>query len=165
MVPMPNELSKLHDIHLPPPISSWLLAPGWYILMSLCIGSAFFFLRGYLKTNQRKQLKKKGLKALSLIRIQHQQNPDSQLTSAAISELLRQIALICYSRDRVAGLQGEAWIQFLSETTHVDVGVAREALLYLPYQPSHSAKQTEDQLNQLFDIAQQWIQDQEFHHV
>ena len=37
-----NPLVNLKDIHLPPPVSFWPPAPGWWILAVLLITSLFF---------------------------------------------------------------------------------------------------------------------------
>lgn len=167
---MPTELAKLHDIHPPEPISPWILAPGWYVLIVLVLGLGTTFFYFLFKRRSQQQLRRHVLKKLAVLEIEHQQIPNSQKTAAAISELLRQVALICYPREQVAGLQGQAWLAFLDQTQRgalhhsaektIDFISLQNALLNYPYQPPLPPKQASAQLDLLLQAAKIWLNHQ-----
>ncbi len=153
---MASDLAQLHDIHMPAPIGWWPLAPGWYLLAAslalVCFLMGFWLRRSYLNS----RAKREALRALAVYQRQYQQDKNCQLTSAAMSELLKRVALAYYPRTRVAGLQGEPWIMFLSTTVKgVDFSSVRTLLLEGPYRPSRSHN-----LQPLFLIAHKWIKRQ-----
>ncbi len=161
-------LAGLHDIHLPKPVSPWAIAPGWYALMMIVsIISIALYLR-LIRRRKQKQFERQTLQILRDIEINYSNNLDSQKACAAISELLRRIALLCYSRAQVAGLQGDAWLEFLSDTSlaeqhqskqlPIDFKLFRKALVEYPYQPSTSQGQQE--IEALFEVVGQWIKNQ-----
>ncbi|MDP3562467.1 MAG: DUF4381 domain-containing protein [Legionellaceae bacterium] len=154
-------LTQLRDIHLPAEINHWWpLAPGWYILMLFLIitsTSAIFLTKRYLS---RQYIKKQALNVLTTIEKEQRMTPNSQRASAAVSELLKRVALARYSREEIAGLHGEDWLTFLlshdvKNAQDRDWSSIRKALLEYPYQPPH-----QHNLNQLFHFARQWIENQ-----
>lgn len=168
MVSAVPELAQLHDIHLPAPISSWALAPGWYGLMIILSGIAIVVCLRIRRTQAQQRFKKQVLQMLRNIEIDYSHTANSQKTCAAISELLRRVALMCYPRTQVAGLQGDAWLTFLSDTSpassqkikqsSIDFTLFRKALLEYPYQPS--VPQAQPQIEALFQAVTQWIKNQ-----
>ncbi len=153
---MANDLTQLHDIHLPAPIGWWPLAPGWYLLAaSIIVGGLVLglLLRRHFINGRPKR---SALRALADYQLQYQQDKNSQAGSAKISELLKRVALVYYPRTRVAGLQGEAWMMFLNGTgKKVSFTKERSLLLELPYRPSPALD-----LQPLFDTARKWIKRQ-----
>lgn len=150
---MDNDLSQLHDIHLPEPIGWWPIAPGWYLLALILVTAglliALFCHRYYLHGRARRA----ALRALADYQKQYQHDANSQACTANISMLLKRVALAYYPRTRVAGLQGEAWIAFLNSTAKgVNFNSVRMQLLELPWKPSQNSK-----LQPLFQTAQKWI--------
>lgn len=148
------ELAQLRDIHMPLPISSWPLAPGYYLLAVMLIvifaGLIYFGLRclSYGRACRH------ALNDLSICEEQHKQSPNSQKTCAMVSELLKRTALAYYPRPQVAGLQGEAWLTFLNDKLlkNDNFSLVRDALLEYPYQHSR-----ECDLTILFKLARSWI--------
>lgn len=156
--PVP-QLAQLHDIHLPTPIGWWPLAPGWIVLICLVLCLALRLSHvircRYLHGRARRQ----ALRTLTDYEKQHRQHPNSQRSSALISELLKRVALAYYPREQVAGLQGDAWLTFLNETMITPkkhLNPIRNALLEYPYQPPQSCN-----LDPLFTFARAWIKLQE----
>ena len=151
-----DALAALQDIHLPPAIGAWPWAPGWYLGLACgftaCLVAIIVLHRHYING----RAKRAALCLLSLYQAQHQQAPNSQQTTALISELLRRVALAYYPRTRVAGLMGEAWVVFLNSTVkRVNFDAVHQQLLEAPYQPPQSCD-----LKPLFDITRQWIKGQ-----
>ena len=55
---MKPDLSQLRDIHLPPPVSWWPLAPGWWLLLGtllLLTAIAFWLWRRRRRSNWRRE--------------------------------------------------------------------------------------------------------------
>lgn len=151
--PPSQALEKLRDIHAPAPVGWWPLAPGWYLLLVMLIlavcGILFFVLRRVANSRAKRQ----ALQLLLSYEQQYQQVPNSQLTTAHVSELLRRVALVYFPREAVAGLQGEAWIMFLNNTSKgLDFSKVYHELLEMPYQPK-----TSGDLQALFRLARTWI--------
>lgn len=160
------ELTQLHDIHIPTPVDWWPLAPGWYLLALIVIftGLCLIYLayRHYSGGHARRQ----ALQALANYETQHRQHPNSQRSSAAVSELLKRVALAYYPREQVAGLQGEVWLDFLNRTATsrrtdavkqnddrtINFDRVRNELLEYPYQPPQPCD-----LEPLFHLARTWI--------
>lgn len=146
-------LTKLHDIHLPKAIAWWPLAPGWYlltiILLALLVALVYYFRRRYLNSRPRQQ----ALQLLARYQQEYQKGASSQQTAAKISELLRRVALVYFSREQVASLQGEAWLSFLNHTAKsVDFNKLQQALIVQPYQTLEATD-----LEPLFTATRTWI--------
>lgn len=106
---------ELRDIHLPEPISWWPPAPGWWILlaaMALTIAGIFLF-RFYLK---KQALRKTVIAEFEAICTLYKENNNSLQFIQSLSILLRRTCISFYPRSEVAGLTGEAWLQFLNDT-------------------------------------------------
>ena len=90
-MPKAQELANLHDIHLPESIGWWPLAPGWYgltlLLILILMVASFLVGRYYLNGRARRQ----ALRLLTTYRQQHQRSPNSQLSTARVSELLKRV--------------------------------------------------------------------------
>lgn len=150
---VPPELAQLRDIHLPGLVGWWPLAPGWYLLLMILVltllSLVFLLRRHYLQA----QVKRQALHVLVSYEQAFIEHRNSQITAAQVSELLKRVALMYFSRSDVASLQGDAWIMFLNQTSkQLDFNEVRHELLEVPYQPM-----TTDDLQRLFQLARQWI--------
>ena len=102
----------LKDIHLPPEIGFWPIAPGWWFLFSLLLvvlGLVWWWRR----YRQRQQLFKEARQLL--LQIEQQVNADSREKLIQLSALLRRVALTLEPRDAVASLSGAAWLRYLDQ--------------------------------------------------
>ncbi len=147
---MPDPIATLRDVHLPPPVSMWPLAWGWYLLAGfiiLCMLVSFYFLWKYLR---RTAPRRYALKQLHQLR--NQANSMAQL-----SILVKRVALAYYPTHQVAGLQGEAWLEFLNATgdTQEFTGPVGRLLIVAPYK-----KQETKGLEPLFDLLEDWFKKQ-----
>lgn len=146
-------LEQLKDIQLPPLISWWPLAPGWYGLILLVMISIITFALGRYYYNKTR-IKREALKILKNYEQQYFITAgDSQLISAKLSELLRRVALAYFPRSEVARLYGHEWLTFLNRTgKNIDFESVGESLLLLPYQTKQNAD-----LSPLFYCVKSWI--------
>ena len=77
---------------------------------------------------------------------------------ASLSALLKRVAMTAYSRERVASLSGEAWLQFLNQQV-AGRGLAKEwgqCLKTAPYQTDGPAVSSEER-RALIERVRQWI--------
>ena len=111
-----NQLINLKDIHLPPPVSFWPPAPGWWILSVLLISSFFFGAMWFYRVQKKRKPKNEALRILKNLQILHQNSQDELESLRNLSNLLRRTALTIYENDTVASLQGSAWLEFLDKT-------------------------------------------------
>ncbi len=148
-----DPLAQLKDIHLPNPVSWWPLAPGWYVMGIFILFLISLFAFWLYKRHAHALAKKQALKLLAHYKKQYEKTSDTSLTSAHISELLRRVALVYYPRDQVASLQGDAWLQFLNETSKgIDFNPIRHMLLDTPFKQKDTVN-----LTPLFHKAEHWI--------
>lgn len=151
MVFSPQDLAQLRDIHLPKPIHWWPLAPGWYVMTIILILISMIMVKTLYRRSMNNRAKRIALQTLA-----HYQQDKSPLMSAKVSELLKQVALAYYPREKVAHLHGEAWLTFLNSTARgVNFDSVRVELLETPYRTT-----TMVDLQPLFKTAFNWIKKQ-----
>ena len=111
-----NPLAGLRDIHLPKAVSLWPPAPGWIILLSLCLILGVLlslFIHRKLKPFQPKRA---SLLELNLIEFRYnKKHLNSIETAAALNQLLKRYCLAVYGRPKVARLYGTSWETFLGD--------------------------------------------------
>ena len=111
-----NPLVNLKDIHLPPPVSFWPPAPGWWILALLLISTLFIGGVWLYRKYKKSKPKTEALRILKDLQILYQNSQDDLVSLRNLSNLLRRTALTYYDNDTVASLQGSSWLEFLDET-------------------------------------------------
>ena len=97
----------LRDIHLPAPIDWWPVAPGWWILGGLLLLSLIvsWSLRRFRQRRRMQRLALRQLEELAKL-------PETELPTA-LSRFLRQAAISHFPQQDCAGLNGQAWLEFL----------------------------------------------------
>lgn len=149
----------LRDIHLPDPISWWPPAIGWWLLAGIIVLSCIA-LNTWLRyqyqikhspANQAQQ-------ALQAIRIEYQQNSDSQYLIRELSALFRRLCISLFPREKTASLVGEDWLLFLdqcmvlvTENKPFSRGIGH-VLIAAPYR-----QQIDINGQQLLLLCEQWI--------
>jgi hypothetical protein len=138
----------LRDIHLPTPVSWWPPAPGWWLLSGLVL-ILVLLLWLLLRYRRRRRLRRLALRQLTeLARL-----ADTEL-AAPLSRLLRQAALSHFPPRETAGLQGQAWLEFLDrpfKDQPFSKGVGR-CLADAPYRPP-----TQVETGALLSLCQAWL--------
>lgn len=151
-------LAKLHDIQLPKPIGWWPTAWGWYVLIVFGFLTIAVFVYGVIRLRIRGRAQREALRLLETYYQHYQQERNAQLASRNLSQLLRRVALAYFPREQVAGLQGEAWINFLTQhAKEVDFAAIHSCLLELPYESTRTNNQCEQAVTLFFKYTKMWI--------
>ena len=132
---MDPEQIPLRDLHLPEAVGWWPLAPGWYAVIGVILIVCLYLLRLYLRRRARGAARRHALKQLARLTAEFEQHGNAVAFSSEMSELLRRTMLAYAPREEVAGLTGEAWLQWLDRDLdqprfQSDTG---RKLLELPY--------------------------------
>lgn len=146
-----SQLELLRDIRLPEPIGWWPLAPGWWIVATLCLAVIVgAILWSFLR---RRTVRFAALRELDALRIAEGPT-DMSYYATEISALLRRVAI--RANGRAAGLlNGAEWSDYLSSGKG---GMDRHwsaVLAEAPYSPPHLAETGE--ICALADAAELWI--------
>lgn len=113
---MAPSLEQLRPLHPPPEVGLWPPAPGWWLLALLLLGLLCYGFWRLRRHRCRNRYRSQALIELTALYHHYQQHGDQGRYLQQAGELLRRAALAAYPRERVAGLQGEAWTRFLAET-------------------------------------------------
>jgi hypothetical protein len=104
-----NWLDQLAPEHAPAPPGWWPPAPGWWglavLLLIVAIGAWVWW------RSPRRRLRQATLRELRKIRAADLRPNE---TAQAIQNLLRRYALVLFGPERVARLNGSAWLEFLA---------------------------------------------------
>lgn len=145
----------LRDIHLPALPGLWPLAWGWWLLVSLIAVLGFglwWLLRRY------RQQRRFRLAAQSLSEIFSAPDINPQQKQVALSQWLRQVAILSAGREQVASLTGRVWQEYLDRGladqpfTH---GIGR--LLCHAYSATPVAEWDNEAL---YGLCQRWLKQQ-----
>ena len=124
----------LNDIHLPEAVSWWPLAIGWWVLMVVVVVT---LVGGYwLYKRLTRKTATKQAKAI-LLTIRQNASNDVLQTIKELSACLRRVSISVDSREKTAGLVGDAWLSYLDESMEgapFKKGIGR-LLVDAPYQP------------------------------
>ena len=155
-MPEVNPLANLKDIHLPPAISFWPPAPGWWILAVFFVLLTVFCVWWLRRRYEGSRHKVEVLRILKNLQLQHEESPAALTTLRTLSQLLRRTALSFSKQEDVASLQGEDWLKFLDKsgnTTKFTKGVGKifgENLFQ--YKP-------EFEIETLFPLVSKWVKE------
>jgi hypothetical protein len=125
----------LRDLHLPNPIGWWPLAPGWWVLIALAAGVLGYLALRSLRSWQFNAPRRYALRQLAKVEASYLSHGNVVTLGQDLSELTRRTMLAYAPRHEVAGLSGEAWLQWLDRDLpvpyfHTEGG---KSLLQLPY--------------------------------
>lgn len=155
-----GSLDNLHDIVVPLPEPWWPPAPGWYVLGALLILVAAWLLIDRIRHWWTNRYRGTAMQELHRLQTSSIQDGDRAGTMIALDQLLKRVALAAWPRRDVAGLSGEPWIRFLSQTGRVDTFTADQTSLLrdVVYSTRISRQLSAQQCSELFEAAGRWIQ-------
>jgi len=146
-------VQNLKDIHLPPAISAWQLAPVWITLIILFCICATCIAMHFHKMKLRRVALKTALRTLQNLRLSAEEHPLHVVNE--ISQLLRRVSLFYFNREKVAGLTGNAWLDFLNQTGHTLKFNDKEISTLLTQ--SQYQKSQDIDLHALFELTKHWL--------
>jgi hypothetical protein len=150
--PDPASLSRLHDIALPPPVSWWPPATGWYWLggvLLLILTLAFAgILRRYLANRYRRAALRES-----------KQIPEARWPPAAASALLKRTAMAAWGRGKTAGLSGQVWVEWLNNRCEPAVFTGDSARLLAECAHDERQEISKPQIQELLGAVRLWIRD------
>lgn len=150
-------LAELKDIHYPSPLSWLTLAPGWWIALGIL--SAFILYVAWRRQKHRaaNRAKKYALAYLAQLERAAKTQKSDALLAGEVDALLKRTALFFFPRETLASLNGQAWLDFLSQhDKYKRISAYRYELTELPYQDvSCSVKSTD--MRGLFAAAKAWV--------
>ena len=151
----------LRDILLPDRIGWWPPAPGWWMLALLALVVILLMVKFWRRRQQRQRLLKPANQQLQQIERRFSRHGDNGQLVAELSTLLRQVALNRYPRRQVAGLIGDAWLEWLDQAFNQNTkttdeqpfakGIGR-ALVEQAYRPD-----PEFSTEPLLALCQRWL--------
>jgi len=152
-----DPLAALNPLRDPALIAWWPLAPGWWVVIVLCLLAiacvCYILIRRYRANAYRRQ----ALKQLGEIRAQCGQTPQDaehkQSIARQTNALVKAVALRVYPRHDIAALSGNAWQQFLNKT-----GASEKARFPDGFAKAAYQRNCNDlNLEQLFTASEHWI--------
>ena len=142
----PASLENLHDIVAPLPVPWWPPAPGWLFLGSLFLLALLIVLMRVVLRYRRNAYRRAALAELQMAAAQKE-------PLSLIAGLLKRTALATYPREDVAGLTGEAWVEWLAETGNMTLPAPVVTALG---QNLYNVGETDSKV--LIDFTRRWIQ-------
>lgn len=110
---MNPEQLPLRDLHLPDPVGWWPLAPGWWMLIALVACAMLWLaLKGWRRYRHNAS-RRLAIRKLAEIQKEFTAGVDAVTLGRQLSELTRRAMLAYAPRGEVAGLTGDAWLQWL----------------------------------------------------
>ena len=142
------DFDDMHDIVVSDPISWWPLAPGWYVLILVLAMAVIWFGVTTFKQWKKNSYRREALRELR------------DISPTELPALIKRVALSAWSREEVATLSGDAWLQFLDRsgnTTEFTQG-AGKLLLDISYNPHSQINNNSPEYQQLLNLVRRWIQ-------
>ncbi|WP_209833051.1 DUF4381 domain-containing protein [Ruegeria sp. HKCCE3926] len=135
-------LNMLEPAPEPTLVSMFPQTWGWLALAVILLGLAVLVSVFFIRRRRANAYRRHALAELA----------DPDISSAKVAEILRRTALVAYSRRQVAGIHGDDWLNFLSQTSDdksflSDIG---QTLIDAPYKdlPPNRA---------LTQLARHWV--------
>lgn len=148
-------LQGMDTIVLPAPIAWWPQTLAWKILALLLLVWALRTLYRRYRQYQRNRYRRDLLRQLDELAAQ----PNWRCALLSLPGLLKATALAAYSRELVAELSGQRWLDFLNAQTPeaLFAGDSGQQLLQVAYQPPASWGLAEAEGRRLLASVRQWI--------
>ena len=143
---MDPEQLPLRDLHLPPEISWWPLAPGWWAVLAILAAGLVWLLYQSLQRWRAGRPRRAALRQLLLLNKEYQASGNIQWLGIELSALLRRAMLAYAPRSEIAGLTGRSWLRWLDRDLNESLFSAGpgQMLESLPYRRPELGEQDLD---------------------
>lgn len=118
-----TSLDLMHDIIVPPAVSFWPLAPGWYVLSLLLLTYSLYLglkLRAKYRANRYRREAMQELVSLA--------KSEGAGEIERLLKLMKRVALQHFGRERVASLSDTLWWEFVEKHSNVKIDNALRTL-------------------------------------
>ncbi len=149
-----DPLEQLRDLHVPDPVSFWPPALGWWLVALVLFGLLALGL-WVIQYRRKTAARRAALAELTALKTTFNDTQNTTNLLGSLSQLLRRYAIVCCGRERVAGLTGLGWLQFLDEhgrTQQFSSEMGQQAFAALPYGAQHKVNGQE-----MLDLVERWI--------
>lgn len=154
----PYSLSALEDIVVPDPVGFFPLAVGWWFVIALALIWLTYGLTIFVLRYRQNAYRREGVKLIK--KLETITSLESGLRK--VDEVLKRVAMVSYSREKVGSLWGADWVDFLRasvrEFRFSDANA--ETMASVNYQNISSSFRHEDYLATL-RAAIAWIREHE----
>jgi len=146
----PASLDRLNDIVVPPAVSWWPPAPGWYFLAVVLLIAFLLACASMIRRYRANRYRREAL--AELVRLKP--GPESLKD---LADLLKRTAMTASGRDTVAALSGDQWVEWLNgQCAHpVFQDVSRELLARSLYTSNSTG--SEQDVAALYQAVRQWV--------
>ncbi|WP_419835150.1 DUF4381 domain-containing protein [Endozoicomonas atrinae] len=158
---MQNPLDQLRPNHLPDPVGLWPPAIGWWILTLIVIALLVLVSVYIWRRWQKNRYRSEALHQARQIKADYQVHQSLHRLANESNELLKRVALHAFPRNKVAGLTGTSWSQFLADTGGIPEFLNHSAFNNdrynpeIPLTPSHGSP--DEMPKTVYELTRRWI--------
>jgi len=155
-------LRQMADITLPPPVSMMPATWGWAVVAGLIVLALAFAFFLWLRQRARNRYRRDALAEIGALEAKAGNEAGRIQALAALPAILKRAALAVWPREKVAGLSGAKWVEFLK----AHAGKAQvDADSYVVFAEGEYrlAKVDEQTARRSFAAARQWIEGHDVH--
>ncbi len=145
-------LEQLRPNHLPEPISWWPPAIGWWLVSAVAIIALTIVALYVYRRWQQNRYRAKALQLADEALDRYQQHQNPRQLAQECNELLKRVALHTFPKERVAGLTGTAWRDFLATTGDLPQFRDHSAFTNDRYNPNAQLSVAD-----IYELTRRWI--------
>ncbi|MGO0306539.1 DUF4381 domain-containing protein [Endozoicomonas acroporae] len=156
-----NPLDQLRPNYLPDPVGLWPPAIGWWLLALIGIALMVLVTVYGWRCWQKNRYRSEALLQARKIHADYQVHQSLHRLANESNELLKRVALHAFPANKVAGLSGTSWCQFLADTGDMPDFLNHSAFNnhrynpQIPLTPNHG---TPDEMPaNVYKLTRQWI--------
>jgi len=111
-----HRVRDFREVALPEPVGYAPQTVGWCILLGLVVVLAVYFFIRFCSYRRRNRYRRIALARLDAMEKAIQEPSAHAGMLVELPALIKRTALACFSREQVADLSGDAWLEFLDRT-------------------------------------------------